>query len=120
MPPDLILGPMLRHAGETEATVWVERSAPCEVEVLDRATRTFAIAGHHYAIVIIEDLEPGSSMPYEVTLDGGTVWRRRAAWPYPESWTRTLEPDATLDMAFGSRRVCAPQSPPYSLRKGED
>ena len=120
MPPDLVLGPMLRHAGETEATVWVETSAPCEVEVLDRATRTFAIAGHHYAIVVIEDLEPGSSMPYEVTLDGETVWPPRDDWPYPESCIRTLEADATLDLAFGSCRVCAPHSPPYSLRKDED
>src|SRR3954471_16693949 len=120
MPPDLVLGPMLRHAGETEATVWVETSALCEVEVLDRATRTFAIAGHHYAIVVIEDLEPGSSMPYEVTLDGETVWSPRDDCPYPESCIRTLEPDATLDMAFGSCRVCAPHSPPYSLRKDED
>ncbi len=32
--PDLILGPLLRYAGETDATVWVETGAACEVEVL--------------------------------------------------------------------------------------
>ena len=30
----LILGPLLRYVGETEATVWVETDAPCTVEVL--------------------------------------------------------------------------------------
>src|SRR5918992_332957 len=29
----LILGPMVRYVSETEATVWVETDAPCEVEL---------------------------------------------------------------------------------------
>ena len=32
--PDLVLGPLLRHVSETEATVWVETSDACEVEIL--------------------------------------------------------------------------------------
>ena len=32
--PEVIVGPMLRHIGETTATVWVETDAPCEVELL--------------------------------------------------------------------------------------
>ena len=32
--PKLILGPLLRWVGETQATVWVETDAPAEVEVL--------------------------------------------------------------------------------------
>jgi hypothetical protein len=31
--PGLVLGPMNRWAGTSEATVWVETDAPCEVEV---------------------------------------------------------------------------------------
>jgi hypothetical protein len=31
--PELILGPLLRYAGKTDATVWVETDAACEVEV---------------------------------------------------------------------------------------
>ena len=45
-------GPLLRYAGETEATVWVETDAPCEVEVLGCArARRSASHGHHYALV---------------------------------------------------------------------
>ncbi len=39
--PDLVLGPLLRYADETDATVWVETDAACEVEVLGRRSRTF-------------------------------------------------------------------------------
>src|SRR5215218_7447057 len=28
----LVLGPLLRYVGETDATVWVETDQPCEVE----------------------------------------------------------------------------------------
>ena len=30
----LVLGPLLRYVGETEAVVWVETDEPCEVEIL--------------------------------------------------------------------------------------
>ena len=56
--PDLVLGPLLRYVGETEATVWVETDAPCEVEILGRREPTFTVEEHHYALVRIEDLEP--------------------------------------------------------------
>ena len=75
----LVLGPLLRYVSDTEATVWVETSAPCEVEVLGRREPTFAVAGHHYALVRIEGLEPGGFYEYEVALDG----ERR--WPAPDS-----------------------------------
>jgi hypothetical protein len=63
---DLVLGPLLRYVGETEATVWVETDEPCEVEVLGRREPTFAVEEHFYALVRIEDLEPGSFNEYEV------------------------------------------------------
>ncbi len=56
---DLILGPMLRHVGPTSATIWVETDAPCTVEVLGHRARTFTVAGHHYALVIVEGLAAG-------------------------------------------------------------
>ena len=73
-PPALLLGPLLRHVDPVSATVWVETDRACEVEVLDRRARTFCVGGHHYALVLVEDLEPGSSTPYEVRLDGTQVW----------------------------------------------
>src|SRR3954447_13007010 len=104
MAAELVLGPMLRHAGDDEATVWMETSAPGEVEILGRTTRTFTVAGHHYAILVIEDLDPGSATPYEVALDGATVWAPAEDWPYPASCIRTLTPDDEVDLAFGSCR----------------
>jgi hypothetical protein len=68
--PDLILGPVLRHVGTDDATVWVETDAPCEVEVLGHGERTFTVAGHHYALVRIENLRPREVHPYDVRVDG--------------------------------------------------
>ena len=70
---ELVLGPLLRHVGEDEATVWVETDAACEVEVLGARERTFAVAGHHYALVHCAGLEPASTIPYAVRLDGEQV-----------------------------------------------
>ena len=70
----LVLGPLLRYAGSTQATVWVETDAPCEVVVLDGRQGTFSVEGHHYALVVLRDLEEGSVRPYEVHLDGERVW----------------------------------------------
>ncbi len=72
--PSLVLGPLLRHAGKTDATIWVETDRACEVEVLEHRQRTFCVAGHHYALVHVRGLEPGSETEYEVRLDGERVW----------------------------------------------
>ncbi len=72
--PDLVLGPLLRYVSETEATIWVETDAPCEVEILGRREPTFTVEERHYALVRIEDLEPGSFNEYEVHLDGERRW----------------------------------------------
>ena len=70
----LVLGPLLRYAGSASATFWVETSAPCEVEVLGHRASTFAVEGHHYALLLVDDLEPASVTPYDVRLDGAVVW----------------------------------------------
>ena len=74
--PKLVLGPLLRYVAETEATVWVETSAPCEVEILGHREPTFRVEEHHYALVRIEGLEPASRYEYEVRLDGERAWPR--------------------------------------------
>ena len=68
--PDLVLGPIVRHVGRTEATVWVETDAACEVAVLGSTQRTFQVDGHHYALVEVTGLDPGSSVEYTVEVDG--------------------------------------------------
>ena len=60
----LVLGPLLRYIGETEATVWVETDGPCEVEVLGRKEQTFRVEAHHYALICLDGLEPGTSYEY--------------------------------------------------------
>jgi hypothetical protein len=101
--PVLVLGPLLRHVDPVSATVWVETDRPCEVTVLGRRARTFCVGGHHYALVLVEDLEPGSSTPYEVHLDGARVWPP-AQSSFPPSRIRTPGGDATFRVAFGSCR----------------
>lgn len=117
--PELILGPLLRYVGTTEATVWVETDAACEVEIMGRRDRTFRVEGHHYALICLTGLEPGSSHEYEVKLDG------ERAWPPPEggfpaSVLRTLGGPGPFRIVFGSCRVAVPQRPPYTLTKDED
>ena len=115
---DLLVGPLLRYAGTTTATVWVETTRPAEVTVLGHRARTFTIERHHYALVLIEDLEPGTVTPYDVRLDGQLVWPPDDGRPRPVIRTREGEREARL--VFGSCRVGAPEQPPYSLSRAED
>jgi hypothetical protein len=72
--PELVLGPLLRYADASEATVWVETDVACEVEVsaagASHRSRTFHVEDHHHALVRVSGLEPGGSYEYEVRLDG--------------------------------------------------
>jgi hypothetical protein len=113
----LVLGPLLRYVGSTEATVWVETDAPCEVAVLGHRERTFHVEGHHYALVVIDGLEPASATPYEVVLDGERVWPPEGTRPPSAIRTRAHERRARL--VFGSCRVGAPERAPYTLRTDE-
>ncbi|CAN5737440.1 alkaline phosphatase D family protein [soil metagenome] len=111
--PALVLGPLLRHVSERGATVWVETDRACKVEVLATSSPTFAVGGHHYGLVDLSGLEPGTSTPYEVRLDGRPVWPDPGSG-LPPSVIRTLRPDARLRLAFGSCRVAAPHGEPWS------
>jgi PhoD-like phosphatase len=119
--PELILGPLLRYTGANDATVWVETESACEVEVeigsSDHRARTFCIEGHHYALVRITGLEPGSTYEYSLALDGEKVWPQED-YPFPPPVIRTIAPDDRLDLAFGSCRVSAPHDPPHTQKPG--
>ncbi len=116
---ELILGPMLRYVSETSATVWVETTERCTVEILGRSSATFCIAGHHYALVIVEGLEPASSTEYRLTLDGELRWPR-ADSALPPSRIRTLGGDTACKIIFGSCRTAAPHDAPWSLELALD
>jgi hypothetical protein len=109
---DLVLGPLLRYVGETEATIWVETDSPCEVEVLGRREPTFTVEEHHYALVRVEGLEPGGFYEYEVALDGERRWPEPSS-DLPPSAIRALDPGKPIDVCFGSCRVALPHEEPY-------
>ena len=115
----LLLGPVLRYVGRTEATVWVETDRSCILEVLGQSAPTFEIRGHHYALVVLTGLPEASVIPYEVALDGDTVW------PLPEgdraapSTIHTREGEHQARLVFGSCRVGAPEREPFTLPPGE-
>ena len=102
--PELVLGPLLRYVGETEATIWVETERACEVEILGHQARTFEVAGHHYALVVIGDLSPGTEYEYQVALDGAIRWPEPDS-EFPPSVLRTPDPGRPLRLAFGSCRI---------------
>src|ERR1044072_7269006 len=117
--PNLLLGPLLRYVSTTEATIWVETSEACEVEPVGQREPTCAVAGHHYALVRIEGLEPGGFYEYGVALDGEQRWPGPDG-ELPPSAIRTLAPGKPLDVCFGSCRVALPHEEPYILSKDED
>ena len=107
--PALLLGPLLRHVDPVSATIWVETDRPCTMEVLGRRARTFRVGQHHYALVVVEGLEPGSTTEYEVHLDGERVWPGPLG-TLPPSRIRTPGRPGPFRLAFGSCRYATPGS----------
>ncbi|MGW8060792.1 alkaline phosphatase D family protein [Streptomyces ziwulingensis] len=108
----LCLGPLLRYTDGSCATVWVETNQPCTAEVrcADGArgtARTFRIAGHHYALVPVSGLTPGTATEYEVFLDDTRVWPLPDS-DFPPSVIATSPVDRGLRVTFGSCRWAAP------------
>ncbi|MFE9859870.1 alkaline phosphatase D family protein [Streptomyces sp. NPDC005780] len=118
----LRLGPLLRYVDwetASTATVWVEADRPCTAEVrcadgASGSSRTFAVAGHHYALVVVSGLTPGSTTAYEVLLDDRTVWPPEQYGFPPSTITTPAVSGAaeaapsTVRVAFGSCRWAAP------------
>ncbi len=107
----LVLGPLVRYVDDTSASVWVETRDHAEVTVRaggrEWRARTFAVHGHHYALVVADGLEPGSVTPYGVEVDGARVWppAEGEGAELPASVLATLRPGKRLRMAFGSCRT---------------
>lgn len=106
----LRLGPLLRYIDEDTATIWIETDGPCEAEVrcdtgsAGGTARTWQISGHHYALITVVGLEPGTETSYRLLLDGTQAWPEPGS-TLPPSTIRTPAPDTTaLDVAFGSCR----------------
>jgi hypothetical protein len=114
----LLIGPLLRYVGETEAVIWVETDEQCEVEVLGHTEPTFCVAGHHFGLVVVDGLEPGSFTEYEVALDGVRRWPEPDS-KYPPSVIRTLGAGEPIRLCFGSCRVSLPHHAPFTLPKDD-
>jgi phosphodiesterase/alkaline phosphatase D-like protein len=119
--PRLLLGPLLRHVDTRSATLWVETDAPCTVEAAGASAHTFTVNGHHYALVVVSGLEPATSTPYEVSLDGEPVWPPRDS-EYPPSRIRTYPEggDPSFLMVFGSCRMPESANPKERKKLGTD
>jgi len=115
---DLLLGPVLRHVDESSAAIWVKVAGAATVRVhatdpatgrqYDASARTFAVHGHHYALVELEGLPSAAKLPYRVTVDRRLVWpplHTGDARDYPPSLIPTLDPTKPLRLCFGSCRT---------------
>ncbi len=116
---ELLLGPMLRFVDESAATIWMETDEPGRVQILDSTTHTFTVEGRHYALAVIENLQPGSETEYDVVLNGSAVWPDVASG-HPASVIRTPASDSGVSVLVGSCRAAAPHEPPYTLELALD
>jgi hypothetical protein len=115
--PHLLIGPVLRRVVGDRATIWVETTEPATVRVEGDgggagSARTFTAYGHHYAIVIVENLVPDAANHYRVLLDDRQVWPA-ADDPYPAPFIRTRPADDAahpVSLIFGSCREATPHA----------
>lgn len=119
----LVLGPMMRYVDETSASIWVETLRAAEVTVRAGgngwAARTFAVHGHHYALVEVTGLEPGTVTPYTLEVDGNQVWPEPES-DLPPSKITALVPGRPLRLAFGSCRTSVPHDAKGNRSHGVD
>ncbi|MDG4667516.1 alkaline phosphatase D family protein [Mycobacterium sp. 236(2023)] len=118
---NLVLGPVLRHVGETTAVVWVQTDAPATVEVHGCSARTFEVQECHFALVAVTGLEPDSITPYDVQIDGAKVWPEPGS-EFPASVIRTRGPRSAdrLRVVFGSCRYPKTGDPKIDDKLGLD
>jgi hypothetical protein len=119
----LVLGPFMRYVDATSASIWVETRDAALVFVRAGgrrwAARTFAVHGHHYALVEVDGLEPGTVTPYELDVNGTQAWPDPGSG-LPSSVIATLDPGKPLRMAFGSCRTSVPHDASGNRTHGVD
>lgn len=123
----LVLGPMLRYVGETEASVWVETADAATVTVEltgsgDSRTwsaPTFSVKGHHYALVVVDGLQPGGVWDYRVRVGEAPAWPPPDS-PYPHPRVRTIDRRRPTRLLFGSCRTSEPHDREGNRTNGVD
>jgi hypothetical protein len=121
----LVLGPMMRYVDETSASVWVETRDAARVSLRAGGrcweAGTFAVHGHHYALLELDGLEPGTVTPYALDINGTQAWPDAGSpLPFPPSMIATLQPGKPLRMAFGSCRTSVPHDKSGNRTHGVD
>lgn len=117
----LVLGPVLRHVGETTALIWVQTEHAATVEVLGCSATTFEVQGFHFAVVAVEGLKPDTVTEYEVLIDGRPAWPEPDS-PFPPSVIRTRGPSTLQNhrVIFGSCRYPKTGEPEIDDKLGLD
>src|SRR5688572_7186572 len=119
----LVLGPIMRHVDETSASIWVETRDASRVTVRAGSrsweARTFAVHGHHYALVEADGLEPGAVVPYTVDINGTHAWPDPAS-EFSPPVIATLKSGRPLRMAYGSCRTSVPHDESGNRSHGVD
>ncbi|MBG6213399.1 hypothetical protein RCH23_001001 [Cryobacterium sp. CAN_C3] len=119
----LILGPMIRYVDDVSASIWCETREAGQVAVTaaGRAwqARTFAVHGHHYALVYVDGLQPDMTLPYTVEFDGTLAWPM-AHSTFPAAVIATLGSGHPLRMSFGSCRTSVPHDADGNRTHGVD
>jgi len=114
---------MMRYVDETSASIWVETRSDSRVTVRagqqSWAARTFAVHGHHYALVEADGIEPGTVLPYTLEIDGEHVWPEPATG-FPPPVIATLKPGKPLRLAYGSCRTSVPHDESGNRTHGVD
>ncbi len=109
MTATLLIGPVLRRVVGTSATIWVETSSPALVRVTAAGgatgqSATFSAYGHHYALVVVDGLEPGQDHPYEVFVDDRRAWPESGTTQPPSVIRTRADGDGAVRLLFGSCR----------------
>ncbi len=112
--PDILVGPVQRFRGAGgEATVFLELSAACEVELraggddpVTTRARTWELRGHHYVLLMVSGLPDDRAVPYEVWLGDTLVWPDPARDHPPSVFAPPA--DHRLRLSFGSCRELGP------------
>lgn len=114
---------MMRYVDETSASIWVEARNDSRVTVRTGhgswEARTFAVHGHHYALVEATGIEPGSVLAYTVEIDGVHVWPEPDSG-FPPPVIATLKPGKPLRLAYGSCRTSVPHDESGNRTHGVD
>ncbi|MDJ0376412.1 alkaline phosphatase D family protein [Cryobacterium sp. PH31-L1] len=119
----LLLGPMMRYVDDVSASIWFETRDAGEVVVTAAGrsweARTFAVHGHHYALVHVDGLPPDAALPYTVQIDGTPVWPDPES-SLPASVIPTLGSGHPLRLSFGSCRTSVPHDAEGNRTHGVD